>query len=766
MSQSDSQKIEELQRLLEQARRENERAQREMEEARHENEKTRRETEQTRRETEQNRREMEEIRHENKMMQRKLQKSTLTEYLYNCHYRVYNKLILDHRVKPSTGLPTRVDGKFYPKWLRPWNAFANYQRQRYFEEISRACGEERLFNQETTSRDLGDFIAGLPAKTENDIDRFESRSVEEPTRAILGSLWRDNDLRQQYQCNALIFLNNIPTLLPPEDDIPTSDIIQQPQIGSSKQSNASTSGFKIPKLRPDGWGIRVELNNEHSVAFVYDFKAAHKFSVKYVKAALTNEQLFMKVTQLVNSDKYSTDDDLRLKERNEVGIAMAMTQVFNYMIWYGVVYGYVAAGKVLVLLHFDRADPQTLYYHLCIPEKDVGIASVKDQSNLLSHTAVAQLASFSLLSLGSQALRDNSLEASVAVIKEKLAIWGQPYEDSTHVEIESTSSPEPTSPPGSEDPDFISSESPAKRKYALRSSSSCKTATVLSRDSDHDEPDRSQDDLRLERAKTNALKRKADSSHTDENTETSEWAPNRSYCTQACLLGLKNGGNLDSNCPNVLLHRAQEDSTRHPISLDEFNRLIGEQLYHTPYRGCRALDREDKRGAIGILFKIDLALYGYAFVAKGTLAHHLSSLEHESIVYARLARLQGKVIPVYLGIIRLHPGYLLPGGARITCMMLMSWAGEEAPGLKSEKSRSWQEVFSEGVYQGDERDPNMVWNDECQRFMVIDFNEAIFLPAPKNKQLSKLMGGKRKRSGDARGHKSKRIKCAQDICGI
>ena len=39
------------------------------------------------------------------------------------------------------------------------------------------------------------------------------------------------------------------------------------------------------------------------------------------------------------------------------------------------------------------------------------------------------------------------------------------------------------------------------------------------------------------------------------------------------------------------------------------------------------------------------------FVGKGTLPGHLPDLQHESHVYARLSRLQGEAVPVYLGLV-------------------------------------------------------------------------------------------------------------------
>ncbi len=74
-------------------------------------------------------------------------------------------------------------------------------------------------------------------------------------------------------------------------------------------------------------------------------------------------------------------------------------------------------------------------------------------------------------------------------------------------------------------------------------------------------------------------------------------------------------------------------------------------------------------------------------------------------------------------------------------MMLMLWAGEMAadiavPDLVAEKKRSSRAVGCEGVSHGDEREPNMLWNEERRRVMVIGFDQATLRPATKHKQLS------------------------------
>ncbi|KAM3547725.1 hypothetical protein ARSEF4850_009843, partial [Beauveria asiatica] len=114
------QEIEDLKKQLREARarEENERRQKEEAKAREQEAKTREDNE-----------------------RRKNQRTTLPEYLYNCHFDLYQKLRLAGPSESSTGLATSVDGKYYPRWLRPWHAFTDSQRQEHFDDIIRICGE-------------------------------------------------------------------------------------------------------------------------------------------------------------------------------------------------------------------------------------------------------------------------------------------------------------------------------------------------------------------------------------------------------------------------------------------------------------------------------------------------------------------------------------------------------------------------------------------------------------------------------------------------
>ena len=70
---------------------------------------------------------------------------------------------------------------------------------------------------------------------------------------------------------------------------------------------------------------------------------------------------------------------------------MVLTQVFDYMLKCGVKYGYVTAGESFVFLYVDWKDLRTLYYGLCIPNKETEDKELLGQNGVINkfYTAVA-----------------------------------------------------------------------------------------------------------------------------------------------------------------------------------------------------------------------------------------------------------------------------------------------------------------------------------------------------------------------------------------
>nr|A0A516F183.1 RecName: Full=Meiotic driver SPOK4; AltName: Full=Spore killer 4 [Podospora anserina]QDO72524.1 spore killer protein 4 [Podospora anserina] len=691
---------------------------------------------------------------EKERLQLEHRKTTFLEYLRNCHRHLYNALRLTDTSRSSTGY-TKVVGKYYPKRLRPWTNFTNVLHPRYFDLVQKICGQRQLFEPASTTKNLGTIISDHLAGNEKAIDRFEVDAVERPVQGILKVLATHEEAGKAYRCPEFRFSANLRELTQEDDrssgaDDNTSDgsLERRQQAGPNKRPTSKRK-YICSNRQPDGVGIRMQPGGGQTQAFIYDYKAAHKVAIEHVRSATAKEHLFHEVVARINDDKLSRDEEVQRREQAEAFIAMALTQVFDYMITYGVSYGYVAAGRCLLLLYVDRDDWQTLYCHPCLPADDVG-EPTNDWTDRLSHTAVAQLVSFCLSSFQSEALEGQSLETALSVAKATLKTWSESYADVAYLGLEPPELSSAASSQNTENSEYTSEAKPTGRKVALRSQSSCKPAAVLPQGNEHDEHDEDHSEPGASRSRLAANKRKRgpSSGGEDEDIAMADPEPTRQYCTQACLLGLKRGKDLDENCPNVSLHRF-DGSSRHPVNAHRFTDMVKQQLLLSPYKGCRMVDFWDKRGAMGWLFKLELFPYGYTFVGKGTLEDRLSRLEHEGRVYARLDHLQGDVVPVHLGLVRLDRGYILPGLEFVVYMMLMSWAGQTPSASMADaetlKRESLTAIWSEGVDHGDDNRANYLWNAERCRIMIIDFDRAHLFPPLKARAVSRLSKPKRKR---------------------
>ncbi|KAK0712720.1 hypothetical protein B0T26DRAFT_597263, partial [Lasiosphaeria miniovina] len=666
----------------------------------------------------------EQERREKEWLRLETRETTFLEYLRNCHSHLYNSLQLADASMSSTG-STKVLGKFYPKRLLLWTQFVDVLRPRYFDLVRKICGESQLFEPANTTKNLGATISDDLAGNEKAIDRFEVDAVERPVRRILKVLATHEEAGREYRCAELRF---------------SSNLLELTQATGPNRRLASEWRHKHPKTKPDGIGLRTRPGGGESLALVYDYKAAHKIAVEHLRSAVAKEQLFLEVVARVNGATFSSNTEVKHRENAETSVAMALTQVFDYMITYGVSYGYVAAGRSLLLLFVDRNDLQTLYCHPCIPGDDVE-EPTGDWADRLSRTAVAQLVSFCLLSLQFDALEGLSLEAALSRAKTTLQKWPEPYGDAASFGFEPAESSSASSSQATDGSEFVSNAEPTGPRTGLRSQSSCKSAGVLLQGDEDAEEDKEGHSARDASRSSNKRKRGPSSGSEGEDVAMADSVPTRQYCTQACLLGLKRGGDLDENCPNVSLHRS-DGFSRHPIDADQFTDLVNRQLLRDPYQKCRTVDVWSKRGAIGWLFKLELSPHGYTFVGKGTLEGRLDRLEHEGQVYARLDHLQGEVVPVHLGLVRLDPGYIIPGARFVVHMMLMSWAGEK-PGVsvgdaETLKMESLTAIRRHGVDHGDDCSANYLWNAERRRIMIIDFDRAHLLPLPEPQAISTL----------------------------
>ena len=78
--------------------------------------------------------------------------------------------------------------------------------------------------------------------------------------------------------------------------------------------------------------------------------------------------------------------------------------------------------------------------------------------------------------------------------------------------------------------------------------------------------------------------------------------------------------------------------------------------------------------SVGSLFKLCLSAYRYTLVAKGVETIDFARLQHEKNVYDQICSIQGKYLPVCLGLIDLILPFYYNGGV-FQHIILLSWAG-------------------------------------------------------------------------------------------
>ncbi|KIH88828.1 hypothetical protein SPBR_06571 [Sporothrix brasiliensis 5110] len=474
---------------------------------------------------------------------------------------------------------------------------------------------------------------------------------------------------------------------------------------------------------------------------------------------------------------------------NQVYFAHALTQAYHYLLMSGLEYGYLASGEMLTFLRIPEDDCTTLLYHVSLfpasrtaedgpPPAAIDLETADDA--VFRKLAIAQLCSLCLLA---HEARDEPRPAPWRAIAHHTAPtfprWGRSAAGGPHAESQppsivsdgpSTSSSEASSQSATsslgkrrrrDDDDGDNGDNDSgggsRGRLAVRTHQPRVPSPLQHHDSSgaHEELPGGQAGDAPGGSKTAAHALSTPFMHPDDNNHDNHGAPptrrnKYRYCTQACLLGLVRGHKLDPSCPNVSFHTnaAANYNLAHPLQGDvhpiprgrQLADLVRLQLARDVGTDCTCLAEMGYYGAIGSLFKITLTGFGYTFVAKGVEAHHRHQLVHESHVYGELSELQGRLIPVHLGLIKLDMEYPMVNFKVVTHMMLLSYAGlalhspqlhkyAERRGLDgvvdwdAEAVRTEQELADAGLVDEDEN-LNMTWCVDTQRAMRIDFDHA------------------------------------------
>ncbi|PTB60136.1 hypothetical protein M431DRAFT_71632 [Trichoderma harzianum CBS 226.95] len=214
----------------------------------------------------------------------------------------------------------------------------------------------------------------------------------------------------------------------------------------------------------------------------------------------------------------------------------------------------------------------------------------------------------------------------------------------------------------------------------------------------------------------------------EDTTESIASAPtsiqDQPYCSQKCLLGLVQGKSLDKNCPNAEFHGPAH------LDYDDFLSLLRTQLDQddnldadcTPLRVANVPKS---------LFKMRLTSHGYTFIAKA--GKNSAYLWSEKFVYDQMANLQGRCIPVCIGMMELIKPRRHNNRA-LKDLLLLSWAGRPflncSKQVTKEQIARMMEMGIEAihkvgvVYNGGHIPSNFLYDASRNSVMIVDFEEA------------------------------------------
>jgi tRNA A-37 threonylcarbamoyl transferase component Bud32 len=622
----------------------------------------------------------------------------------------------------------------------PWDDFPT-QQEKVWETLSTSArfNTQRIYPSAHQLEYVQKYLD--PISSELGHRHYARETVENPVRTLIQEVYRDDQLREQLQLQGTMMFESH-TNLPQPSETSIEDEMEQVSIteptishrgnrakykvkqGGKKSKQGSAGGAGRKKTGAADQFCIYQLSDGQRVPVVsIEYEPPHKLPLAQIIAGLKGE--IRPAEEVINKE----GDDFDFLSKSLV--AAVITQLFSYMIQKGIQWGYVFVGEAIIFLHIPD-DPTTVRYHLSIPRLDFQ----DDDENRFHRTSVAQDFAFVLISLSTEAPSQAWHDTAATLVT-----WAVEYIDILK-KIPETKRKEPreTSYKAAHWKGFF--RSPIRTRS--RRAATCKKPVdnqVLESSSESDDndtpptptPKPSTAGRRRHRGQPAAGQRgaKRNQEQKDESRPIEKKAAliprieDRPFCTQQCLLGLANAGELDDQRPNLRDHRE-----RH-ISPKTFISLIRTQLARDRGRGadCKPLHIKGSRGA---LFKVRLSSHGYTLVAKGMERAQREYLFHESKLYDHLRSIQGSRIPVSLGIVNLDLPYYYDAGIYLS-MLFLSWAGrplhqcltpKNEARILDQVNRTLRELHEQKVLHRDVEPRNWLLDEQHSRLMLVDFERA------------------------------------------
>ncbi|ODQ68758.1 hypothetical protein LIPSTDRAFT_60119, partial [Lipomyces starkeyi NRRL Y-11557] len=311
-------------------------------------------------------------------------RTTFEEFIRACHNLLSLQVEVGDKYLSTKGSLTKPTGRLCPQRLRNWADCLDSQQQLYNSVRNFLHAPEvdapRLFSSVHSLEDLRRNHCSRPLRSEKDLETYEQLAVEDNVRYVIAELCKIPDAREEFKLeDGVQFDNHANALTDAESDKP--DVKDQ-------------SSVRLPV--PDKFFYRVK-GNTNTLFTTAEYKPPHKLSVESLCAGLRPMDFYEKVVQTV---KIPTNRDEKLRYYAEQLTGSALVQQYNVMIRKGLEYSYITNGLALVLLRVCSDDPSTLYYCLCEPNREVGLAD--DKSLKQPRTAVSRVLCLCLMSLRSR----------------------------------------------------------------------------------------------------------------------------------------------------------------------------------------------------------------------------------------------------------------------------------------------------------------------------------------------------------------------------
>ncbi|KAL8647563.1 MAG: hypothetical protein Q9210_005485 [Variospora velana] len=640
--------------------------------------------------------------------------TTLLEMLEECHNHFHKRFTVEpNPAKTTRGSITKPEGRKCPAKLQPWLDFPQLQTNAFQHACSKLHSTDaesvRVYKTRMTIKELGEDLENKTIASEEDLKAFQNRFVDPFVANICTTL------------GSLVSFTNTSHALQPS----STNAVEAPETLPTTNSRRPT-----PKIvNADQFCVYVDDAGQTELLTVIELKAPHKLTAPALRDILGGAE---------DIDVINARDDCIIPDEEIAKflyharrlVAAAATQTYDYMLDTGCIYGCIITGEAYVFLKIYEEDTTTLHYYLAQPDLDVALD--EDQGFQHSKTSIAQLASFCIMAFDIKPhdqdwIRDAKDAAHVWNVNYDKVYEATPVKRSKFLE---KLDKKDRSYSGPKEPD--SYRTPVKTRKGQQQS--CKpdlTHTANDHgDSDDEAPDRDHDVAPAQGPSTLKVTSHSQGKKTSGKGATSSGKQQQQkqqglYCTQSCLLGLVQGHSVDEACPNASLHPRGKQGRSHSLTKGKLCKLLRVQLARTMSQDCENLRLN---GARGMLFKLSLASHGYTFVGKATIEYWIPELTHEGRVYHRLRKLQGHLIPVYLGNIDLDTPWYGPG-VHLVHMLLMSYAGEYIKNPIADQEQQETDFRSAiaafGVRHRDMRFSNMLWNQELERLMFIDFERSV-----------------------------------------